>query len=46
MTGRSPEHCLLTTILVGALLPPDEPEGHMLRSCWTRGRASATSSMR
>jgi hypothetical protein len=31
MTGRSPEHCLLTTALVGALLPPDVPEGHMLR---------------
>ena len=27
--SRSP---LLTTALVGALLPPDVPEGHMLRS--------------
>jgi hypothetical protein len=25
-------HTLLTTTLVGALLPPDVPEGHMLRS--------------
>jgi hypothetical protein len=25
-------HTLLTTVLVGALLPPDVPEGHMLRS--------------
>ncbi len=25
------EHPLLTTVLVGALLPPDVPEGHVLR---------------
>ena len=32
MTDRTREHSLLTTALVGALLPPDVPEGHMLRS--------------
>jgi hypothetical protein len=32
MTDRTREHSLLATALVGALLPPDVPEGHMLRS--------------
>jgi hypothetical protein len=32
MTDRTREHSLLATALVGPLLPPDVPEGHMLRS--------------
>jgi hypothetical protein len=32
MTGPPRESARLTTALVGALLPPDIPEGHMLRS--------------
>ena len=32
MTGPSRESARLTTALVGPLLPPDVPEGHMIRA--------------
>jgi hypothetical protein len=39
-------HTLRTTALVGALLPPDEPEGHMLRSWLDSRRSGARSYIR